>query len=90
MNRNAEMKKCDQLMGLYVARISQLVREPNKGAAEALRRALANDRPALWLEGAGSLDNALLAAVVGFDDWKARAVRYLDDVRGLLAHRATL
>ena len=90
-----EVKRCDRLMGLYVARVSQVAREAAtnpqfKGAATALRAELGRDRAALWLEGTGKLDDALLAIEVGFGDWHARAVSYLNDVRDLLTHRATL
>lgn len=93
MNANemkTEAKKCDRLMSLYVERIAQVAREASKGAARALRTELSRDRSALWLEGAGALDNALLAVEGGFGDWHERAISYLDDVRRLLAHRATV
>lgn len=85
-----EAKKCDRLMTLYVERISQVARDRAHGAATALRAELKNDRLSLWLEGAGALDNALLAIEVGYGDWHERAVSYLDDVRRLLAHRSAV
>jgi hypothetical protein len=85
-----EAKKCDQLMALYVERIAQVARDASQGAATALRAELGRERSSLWLEGAGQLDSALLAIEVGYGDWRVRAAAYLDDVRRLLAHRASL